>query len=328
MQTFTGTEYLKIDLANQFGLDRLRWEERIYWTEDNENDLKDLAHTAKHPILFRKALRAFKQAKAGYPTNHIMGLDATASGIQCMAAMSGCQLTAEAVNLTNTGQRKDLYTAVALYMCSIPEIRVTRTIVKDPVMTFFYGSRAVPKQVFGAGTKLKAFYTTLSERLPGATQLMHLFQSSWDSTATHHQWTMPDKHVVRVPVTQMIEREIEIDEQDHMRFTYRTSEVGPQSKGRSLAANITHAVDGWIAREMVKMAKTQGFYMAPIHDCFYAHPNYMNQVRMNYINILSRMSRMPMVSHILSEIAGKNIPYKKHSYDLYHQIEESDYALS
>jgi DNA-directed RNA polymerase len=328
MQQFTGTQYLKIDLANQFGLDRLKWQERIHWAEDNENDLKDLAHTAKHPILFRKALRAFKETKAGNPTNHIMGLDATASGIQCMAAMSGCPLTAEAVNLTNTGQRKDLYTTVATYMNTLPDIQVIRGVVKHPVMTFFYGSAAVPKQVFGTGTKLRAFHTTLTERLPGATQLMHLFQSSWDAHAEQHVWTMPDGHVVCVPVTHTVEKEIEIDEQDHMRFMYRTSEIGPQSRGRSLAANITHSVDGWVVREMVKAAKAQGFLMAPIHDCFYAHPNYMNNVRQNYVDIMSKLSRMPVVSHILSEIAGKNIPYKKHTYDLYHQIEESEYALS
>jgi DNA-directed RNA polymerase len=328
MDCFTGTEYIKIDLANQFGLDRLNWQDRIYWVEDNEKDLKDLAATAKHPILFRKALRAYHLAKAGQPTNHVMGLDATASGIQCMAVMSGCPLTARTVNLIDTGQRECLYQAVTDYMNTLPDIQVRRKIVKHPVMTHFYGSKVVPRKAFGAGDKLKAFYTTLSERLPGATQLMHLFQSHWNSHAQYHQWTMPDKHVVRVPVVNTVEKEIEVDELNHLRFNYRTSEVGIQKKGRSLAANITHSVDGWIVREMVKRAKAQGFHLAPIHDCFYAHPNHMNHVRQNYIDILSQMARMPMVSHILSEISGKTTTYKKHSYDLYQEIERSNYALS
>ena len=195
-------------------------------------------------------------------------------------------------------------------------------------MTYFYGSKAVPRQAFGYGTVLRAFYQTLRERLPGANELMELFQSHWNPHATYHQWTMPDKHVVRVPVVNTVQKEIEVDELDHLRFTYRTSEVGTVKKGRSLAANITHSVDGWIVREMVKRAKAQGFYLAPIHDCFYAHPNHMNQVRQNYIDILSQMARMPMVSHILSEIAGKKVSYRKHSYDLHQEIELSNYALS
>jgi DNA-directed RNA polymerase len=328
MQTFTGTQYLKIDLANQFGLDRMTWQNRIYWVNDNEKDLKDLATTAKYPILFRKALRAYQCAKAGKPTNHVMGLDATASGIQCMAVMSGCHQTAETVNLVDTGNRECIYQAVTDYMNGLPEVAVRRKIVKHPVMTYFYGSKAVPRQAFGFGTTLKAFYRTLQERLPGATELMELFQSHWNPHAQYHQWTMPDKHVVRVPVTYTVEKEIEIDELDHLRFSYRTTQVGPLAKGRSLAANITHSVDGWIVREMVKRAKAQGFYLAPIHDCFYAHPNHMNHVRQNYIDIMSEMARMPMVSHILSEIAGKNTPYKKHSHDLYQKIELSNYALS
>ena len=328
MQTFTGTQYLKIDLANQFGLSKLGWQERIWWAEDNEADLRDLASTAKHPILYRKAYRAYKDAKAGKAINYIMGLDATASGIQCMAAMAGCKDSARTVNLVNTGKREDLYQAITTYMNTLPSVRVTVDVMKYPVMTFFYGSKAVPRQTFGTGKDLKAFYTTLSDTLPGATQLMELFQSSWDSNATHHEWTMPDKHVVRVPVVQTVEKEIEIDEQDHMRFIYRTSEIHPSIQGRSLAANITHSVDAWVAREMVKAAKTQGFYMAPIHDCFYAHPNYMNNVRQNYIEIMVRMAKMPVVAHILSEIAGKNVMYKKLSQDLHKDIVKSEYMLS
>lgn len=328
MQTFTGTQYLKIDLANQFGLSKLGWQERIWWTEDNEADLRDLASTAKHPILYRKAYRAYKDAKAGKAVNHIMGLDATASGIQCMAAISGCKDSARTVNLINTGKREDLYQAITTYMNTLPNVRVTVEVMKYPVMTFFYGSKAVPRQIFGTGRNLKAFYTSLSDTLPGATQLMELFQSSWDSNTTHHEWTMPDKHVVRIPVVQTVEKEIEIDEQDHMRFVYRASEIHPSIKGRSLAANITHSVDAWVAREMVKAAKIQGFYMAPIHDCFYAHPNYMNNVRQNYIEIMARMSKMPVVAHILSEITGKNVLYKKLSQDLYKDITQSEYMLS
>lgn len=43
MKTFTGWQYLLIDLANQFGHDKLTFEDRIQWAEANLNDLEALA---------------------------------------------------------------------------------------------------------------------------------------------------------------------------------------------------------------------------------------------------------------------------------------------
>ena len=35
MQIFTPKEYLKIDIANSYGLDTKTWDERISWFDDN-----------------------------------------------------------------------------------------------------------------------------------------------------------------------------------------------------------------------------------------------------------------------------------------------------
>ena len=35
MQHFTGTQYLQIDVANCYGLDRLTWQERLDWFESS-----------------------------------------------------------------------------------------------------------------------------------------------------------------------------------------------------------------------------------------------------------------------------------------------------
>jgi DNA-directed RNA polymerase len=264
----------------------------------------------------------------GKPTNHIMGLDATASGLQIMGALTGCLNTAKAVNLVDTGTRQDVYSAVAQYMCTLPGINVTRKQLKKPIMTVFYGSTEQPKSVFGEGPELVAFYKALREQLTGAFDLMGTLQSYWQPNVEYHRWTLPDGHVAKVPVVQTVEKSLEIDECDHLRFAYRATMLCPKAQSRALAANIVHSIDGWVVRMMVRAAKKQGFWMAPIHDCFYASPNYMNQVRENYVTIMRWLAKSDLISNILTEISGNYVPYVKHSYSLEQQIATAEYALS
>lgn len=329
MEKFTGIEYVKIDIANQFGLDRLKWHDRIHWVNNNRPDLESMIETSEKPLLFGKALRALAAAEQGIKFRFNMGLDATASGIQMMAAMSGCKKTAACVNLLSTGKREDVYQEVATEMSESLGMKVERKTVKKPIMTFFYGSQAQPKSVFGEGEGLTAFYSALSSRMPGALELMKLFMSYWNPMATHYEWAMPDGHVVRWPVMAAVDKGIEIDEADHLRFTYRSKQPMAQRRGRSLAANLTHSVDGYVCREMIRRAQAKGFHMAPIHDCFYAHPNDMNEVRQNYVDIMADLAEMDMVTNILSQIApARQIRFHKQSDDLAADIREADYALS
>jgi len=328
MQQFTGTQYLQIDIANCFGHDRLNWSDRLAWFHANEHQLEALSPKADSPILYRKAVRAMRTVQAGKPTNHIMGLDATASGLQIMGAMSGCHVTANAVNLLNSGKREDVYASIADYMNQLPDVKVDRQLVKKPIMTVFYGSTAQPLSIFGETPALIAFYQALREQLTGAYELMGLFQQYWNPHAEYHQWTLPDGHVARVPVTQTVEKDLEIDEYDHMRFSYRAQIVQPKLKSRSLAANIVHSVDAFIVRQMVAAAKEQGYWMAPIHDCFYASPNHMNQIRENYLHIMQWIARSNLVSQILSEISGRNVRYTPKSSTLSQDMADAEYSLS
>lgn len=328
MQTFSGTQYLKIDIANCYGLDKESWDDRIAWVDQFEPVLETMDNHADAPILYRKAVRALRTVQAGAPTNHIMGLDATASGLQIMAALSGCYNTAEAVNLVNTGRREDVYGAVARYMCTLPGIKVTRKQLKKPIMTVFYGSTAQPKSIFGEGPELVAFYQALREKLTGAFGLMGLFQSFWQPNVEYHSWKLPDGHVAKVPVTETVEKSLEIDEFDHLRYAYRSSLLSPKPQSRALAANIVHSIDGWVVRMMVRAAHQQGFWLAPIHDCFYTSPNYMNQVRQNYLTIMQWIARSKLVENILTQISGRWQPYTKLSTDLDQRIAHAEYALS
>ena len=41
MQKFNGVDYLKIDIANHYGLDKKLWDERLAWVNEHEDNLED-----------------------------------------------------------------------------------------------------------------------------------------------------------------------------------------------------------------------------------------------------------------------------------------------
>ena len=157
---------------------------------------------------------------------------------------------------------------------------------------------------------------------------MRLFQSHWDPTAEYYRWVMPDSFTVRVPVIATVSKKIEVDEFNHKTFTYMTSVLQPQKRGRSLAANITHSVDSWVMREMVRRANAQGFELIAVHDNFVCHPNYMGLVRQNYREVLAELADMDLVNNILGQLTGQYPGYNKKSQDLSKHIVQSEYALS
>ena len=47
MQLLTAREYLKVDIANNYGLDKKTWDERISWFDENEANLLNLVDEAE-----------------------------------------------------------------------------------------------------------------------------------------------------------------------------------------------------------------------------------------------------------------------------------------
>ena len=322
----TNLNNLKIAVANHAGHDKLTWQGRINWFNSQLDwDMSQF----DEPILGSKALGAYYDAKNGRKTGYVMNVDATASGLQIMSALSGCKDTARVCNMINTGQREDVYAMIADKMNNRlnGKYGVSRKDVKKPCMTTFYNSKANPKEVFNE-EQLEAFYTTLDGLMPGAMHVMEDINDCWQYGSDVHQWTLPDGHVARVPVTEMSVVRIEVDELDHRTFTYRYNKQQPSKNYRSLVANVVHSVDGYIAREMVRRNHYEGIELVHIHDCFVFSPDFLQIVTQHYREIMAEIADSDLLADILSEITGRTIQINKLSNDLSKDILKSEYMLS
>lgn len=114
MKTFTGYEYLLIDVANAYGLDKLTFEERIAWTKArlDGQGLENRIEQASSKPLYCKAVMALREAQAGLPSGHLVAFDAVCSGIQIMSALTGCESGARATGMVDPDIRADAYSEV------------------------------------------------------------------------------------------------------------------------------------------------------------------------------------------------------------------------
>jgi hypothetical protein len=253
MTFYTGYEYLLIDAATQYGLDKLTFEERIQWAKEHLDVLESMADQAETKPLYLKAVQAIRKAQQGIPSGHLVGVDGTCSGIQVMSVLTGCYEGAKATGLVDPNVRADAYTACTDAMNVIlgGNLVVPRSDAKQALMTSFYGSKAQPKALFGEETlELAAFYQAAKTIAPGAWELLQDLLASWQPYALQHSWVMPDGFDARIKVMTKKEARIEVDELDHATFTYEFYENQGQKAGLSNAANLTHSVDAYILRSM------------------------------------------------------------------------------
>ena len=140
-QRFNGWEYLCIDAANHYGMDKELFETRIQFIEDNIDNLDLLADKAEEPELFRKASMVIDRARRGLAVGHIVHFDACCSGIQIMSALTGCIAGAYNTGMIDPRQRMDAYSNTTTEMNRLllesghAAITVPRKDVKQAVMT-------------------------------------------------------------------------------------------------------------------------------------------------------------------------------------------------
>lgn len=248
-QSFSGTEYLKIDLANAFGKDKLDWNERISWFDENESRLSDLNKQAEEPAMYYASLQAYQDTINNRPTGYPISLDACCSGLQILSVLIGCRKSASLCGVLDTGHRADAYTILYKKMCDIlgNRTKIERADTKRAIMTSLYGSTAVPEEVFGEGEQLECFFNVMETEATGAWRLNEALQTLWDPEALTNNWILPDNFHVKCKVMGQ--------EKESVQFLNKAYEVisyvnKPTKTSKSLGPNIVHSIDGMIVREM------------------------------------------------------------------------------
>lgn len=335
LNSMTPYEYLLIDIANRFGKDKLIWKERIEWVENNIDTLDVI--DAEDPFGAIASINALKQINKGEKTGRLIEFDATTSFLQVLAILSGCKKTAFQCNLTNSGERQDFYTNVMLEMNRLLpkelalgyDKKITRKIIKNVIMTTFYGSNSIPIKVLGEGTpEYYALYDAMSNLAPGAVEVIKVIRSCWNENTYFHKWTLPDEHTARVPVTKLIKKRIEIDEYDHKTFTYQCHVIETSKRSVSILANVVQSFDAAILRETVRLAYKENITILCIHDAYLVSPLHMDRVKDIYKSILINYSKKDLLFDFIEEIgAASAVKFTKFSPDLHLEIEKADYFL-
>lgn len=252
MQMFTPMQYLKIDVANSFGLDKLNWDERLAWFDANESKLLSKLSEAENPAMYYAGVKAWEDVKVGRPTGYPIALDATSSGIQILSVLTGDRKAAALSNVVDTGVRQDAYSALFQAMAKVTDTsvqRFSRNDLKRSIMTAFYGSEAVPKEVFGEGPLLEAFFQTMEAEAPYVWELNKAFLKMWNPETLKYSWVLPDNFHVHIKVMDQVQETITFMGEPHVTTHYENKSV---AEGRSLGANVTHSIDGMIVRELMR----------------------------------------------------------------------------
>ena len=322
MKQFTALQYLKMDIASSYGMDKLNWEDRLAWFEEYEPVLEGMLPKAESPCLMKSGIEAYYLTLMGKPTTHLVSLDATASCLQLIGVITKDIKTCTASNVISTGNREDPYTLLNNTLSKILGYTTSRADAKQAVMTTCFGSVYEPQQLYGE--HYPQFLKGMDEEFPLVSSYLRLTKSIWNPNALSHTWTLPDGHTAS-PMSRNKFNFQTTYQGETININYNVN--GAKDKSVSLSANAIHSIDGYIVREMVKRCRELGFYILICHDCFRCHPIYANMMRQVYNDLLCELAQSQILCDIVFQITG-NRGFIPDPHKGWHEaIRHNDYSL-
>lgn len=345
-----GNEWLLIDIANAYGLDKSNWETRLNWTKDNLEtmlgDSSSLEATASDKLLFRQAVKEYKYYLQTGKSRQIVRLDATASGYQLMSVITRDEKAMEMLNVLGNTKRQDFYSLVYDRVRELVQPRdrddldlwleakakeldlaKPRDVIKASIMTSGYNSVATPKMMLG--NYYGVFEQAIEELASGAIRLKEYINSLYEPKM-YHSWQLPDKHWAYVPSLVTKTHKIEVKELDksikYPSFNIRCEDnEASKDNWRSLAVNVVHSLDAWVCRQVITMLRERNIVVSPIHDSFGVYADECDELRKCYRYTLARLYKEPILESILAQVTDKPIDTsafmkEEYSEDIYNAI--------
>ncbi len=230
--------WLFIDISNHYG-NKLDYTSHKLWCLEHLDTLEDMYLEAKYPAMYTKAVLALRDTQAGKEIGHLVSRDASASGTQILSVLTRCKKGMYNSGVTSE-KPMDVYTELTKAMAS----EVTREGAKEAMMQFLYGGMKAVNRHFG--DDLDTFFVGATEVAEGAVEARNALVGAWQPFVKAHTFTMPDGLVVHKRVWSQETYEVPIGDTS---FDFIITENQGKGKGVSLAADVTHAVDGYIVRE-------------------------------------------------------------------------------
>ncbi|MGY6517439.1 MAG: DNA-directed RNA polymerase [Lysobacteraceae bacterium] len=327
----TGAFWLAVHIANCAGYDKASFEDRVEWVRANEDGIIASALSpwdnyigadgAEKPPMWQDSdspwcFLAAAQAWAGYKLNgpdyvcHIpVSMDGSCSGLQHYSAMLRDPVGGAAVNLVPAEKKADIYNEVAVRVNAViaamdPEAepmaavwagKVTRSVVKQPTMTYAYSATvngmrnqimdAIRKQGLeieepfaAAGWLAKLVLDAIRETVFAAASAMDFLMETAEASVAAELplvWTTPDG----LPVVQDEREEVAKTQTvywhgQRLRLAVfeETKKLSKRRNKSALPPNFVHSLDATHLRLAVVLGHANGIVdWAVVHDSFGTH---------------------------------------------------------
>ena len=269
MEKFSVVEYLAIGIANSFGKDKLNFAERIKWVKAHLKELPNMLNEADEPEMAYAGLKSLQYFLTnGQLDGHMVGLDASASGIQIISS-----LLRDPQGLFMTGitspNRGDVYTTLFnnfksylqnKYDLDVSQLSFDRKTLKDVLMKYAYGAVNEPIDVLGQNT-FELFEEYVATALPAVAVTLNTLKGAQNASneeeAFPYSWVLPDGHEISsMPFTKGRETFQSaykgLGEDGKAAYaTFSLSYVGQENRVAYIknAANVIHSIDAFVVRE-------------------------------------------------------------------------------